>query len=168
MEKEKSAAALFAGEKLCYKPTQAAMKLSRRKSHRPTGSEGITRNSSTRPNRAGSGARCGGGCRAAGFRAFDRKAPLKAGDKVYYSNRGKSLVLAVIGSRPITDGIRSRRRISILRGWISNPTPEGDHNSRILTPTITAGSKIPVDGAAAGAARRDRPPGRFGGERLHR
>lgn len=42
---------------------------------------------------------------AAGFVPFDRHAALKPGDKVYVNNRGKSLVLAVIGSRPITDGV---------------------------------------------------------------
>lgn len=39
-----------------------------------------------------------------GFKQFDRKTPLKAGDKVYYVNRDKSIVLAVIGSKPIEDG----------------------------------------------------------------
>jgi len=41
---------------------------------------------------------------ANGFVPFDREKPLKAGDKVYYNNRGKALLLAVIGTRPITDG----------------------------------------------------------------
>lgn len=39
-----------------------------------------------------------------GFVHFDRKAPLKAGDRVYYINRDKSIVLAVIGSEPIEAG----------------------------------------------------------------
>ncbi|MBQ8683195.1 MAG: aminopeptidase [Clostridia bacterium] len=42
---------------------------------------------------------------AAGFVPFDPKAPLKAGDKVYLNNRGKALLMAVIGTRPITDGV---------------------------------------------------------------
>ena len=42
---------------------------------------------------------------AAGFVPFDASAALKAGDKVYYNNRGKALMLAVIGTRPITDGV---------------------------------------------------------------
>lgn len=42
---------------------------------------------------------------AKGFVPYDRKAPLKSGDKVYYNNRGKSLALAVIGTRPIADGV---------------------------------------------------------------
>lgn len=50
-----------------------------------------------------------------GFRAFDRTQPLKAGDKVYLNNRGKSLLLAVIGSRPITDGV------SIAAAHIDSP-----------------------------------------------
>ena len=42
---------------------------------------------------------------AKGFMPFDRKKALKAGDKVYLNNRGKALLLAVIGTRPITDGV---------------------------------------------------------------
>ncbi len=42
---------------------------------------------------------------AAGFVPFDANAPLKAGDKVYVNNRGKALMLAVIGSRPVADGV---------------------------------------------------------------
>ena len=42
---------------------------------------------------------------AAGFVPFDANAPLKAGDKVYYNNRGKALMLAVIGTRPIAEGV---------------------------------------------------------------
>lgn len=41
----------------------------------------------------------------AGFVPFDPAASLKAGDKVYLNNRGKALLLAVIGTRPITDGV---------------------------------------------------------------
>ena len=41
----------------------------------------------------------------AGFVPFDRTAPLKAGDRVYVNNRNKALLLAVIGSRPIADGV---------------------------------------------------------------
>ena len=51
----------------------------------------------------------------AGFRPFDRTKPLKAGDKIYYNNRGKSLLLAVIGTRPITDGV------SIAAAHIDSP-----------------------------------------------
>ena len=50
-----------------------------------------------------------------GFVPFDRKMSLKAGDKVYYNNRGKALMLAVIGSRPITDGV------SIAAAHIDSP-----------------------------------------------
>lgn len=40
-----------------------------------------------------------------GFKPFDRKASLKAGDKVYLVNRGKALILAVIGEKPIEEGV---------------------------------------------------------------
>lgn len=52
---------------------------------------------------------------AAGFVPFDRSAVLKAGDKVYLNNRGKSLILAIIGTRPITDGV------SIAAAHIDSP-----------------------------------------------
>ncbi|MBQ8753031.1 MAG: aminopeptidase, partial [Clostridia bacterium] len=43
--------------------------------------------------------------KANGFTAFEPGKSLKAGDKVYLNNRGKALILAVVGSRPITDGV---------------------------------------------------------------
>ena len=39
-----------------------------------------------------------------GFRAYTPGMALTAGDKVYLNNRGKSLILAVIGSEPLSDG----------------------------------------------------------------
>ena len=50
-----------------------------------------------------------------GFVPFDRTAGLKPGDKVYVSNRDKALLLAVIGSRPIADGV------SIAAAHIDSP-----------------------------------------------
>ena len=41
-----------------------------------------------------------------GFVAFDPKKSYKAGDKVYYNNRGKALILAVIGKEGCKDGVR--------------------------------------------------------------
>ncbi|MBQ9861411.1 MAG: aminopeptidase [Clostridia bacterium] len=43
--------------------------------------------------------------KAQGFVPFDHTKPLKAGDKVYVDNRGKALLLAVIGTRPIEEGV---------------------------------------------------------------
>ncbi len=40
-----------------------------------------------------------------GFVPFEPGVALAPGDKVYYNNRGKALLLAVIGTRPITDGV---------------------------------------------------------------
>lgn len=40
-----------------------------------------------------------------GFVPFRRGMSLKAGDRVYASNRGKSLMLAVIGTRPLDEGV---------------------------------------------------------------
>jgi aspartyl aminopeptidase len=46
---------------------------------------------------------------AAGFRPLDRliasKTKLKPGDKIYYINRKKSAVFAVIGNKPLTEGV---------------------------------------------------------------
>ncbi|MBR2338137.1 MAG: aminopeptidase [Clostridia bacterium] len=50
-----------------------------------------------------------------GFRPFDRKDKLVPGDKVYYNNRGKSLLLAVIGTNPIEEGV------SIAAAHIDSP-----------------------------------------------
>ncbi|MBQ4333091.1 MAG: aminopeptidase [Clostridia bacterium] len=40
-----------------------------------------------------------------GFVPYTAGMALKAGDKVYLNNRGKALLLATIGTRPITDGV---------------------------------------------------------------
>ena len=42
---------------------------------------------------------------AAGFRPFERGMELKAGDKVYQCNRGKAIMLAVIGRRGLEQGV---------------------------------------------------------------
>ncbi|MCC8015989.1 MAG: aminopeptidase [Clostridiales bacterium] len=45
--------------------------------------------------------------KAAGFVKFNEFGnPLKPGEKVYYSNRGKSVILCVKGKRPINEGVR--------------------------------------------------------------
>ena len=41
-----------------------------------------------------------------GFVPFNAKATYKAGDKVYYSNRGKSICIAVIGKNGVKNGAR--------------------------------------------------------------
>ena len=42
----------------------------------------------------------------AGYTAFDSKATYKAGDKVYFVNRGKSVICATIGQKSIEEGAR--------------------------------------------------------------
>ena len=51
----------------------------------------------------------------AGFSVFDKKKKYKAGDKIYFNNKGKSVVAAVIGTKPITDGV------NILAAHIDSP-----------------------------------------------
>ncbi len=43
---------------------------------------------------------------ARGFRKWQREDPVKAGDRIYVTNRGKAVIAAVIGSKPLADGIR--------------------------------------------------------------
>ena len=42
---------------------------------------------------------------AKGFRKFERGMALQPGDKVYRVNRGKALMLAVIGQKPLSEGV---------------------------------------------------------------
>ena len=42
---------------------------------------------------------------AKGFVPYVQGMELKAGDKIYLNNRGKALLAATIGTRPITDGV---------------------------------------------------------------
>lgn len=41
-----------------------------------------------------------------GFKKFDRNAKYQPGDKVYLNNRGKAVILAVIGDQPVENGTR--------------------------------------------------------------
>lgn len=41
-----------------------------------------------------------------GFKEFKKGKKLKAGDKIYKINRGKAVMISVIGSAPITEGVR--------------------------------------------------------------
>lgn len=41
-----------------------------------------------------------------GFSAFDRKKKYAAGDKIYFNNRGKAIILAVIGKKSLEEGLR--------------------------------------------------------------
>ena len=43
---------------------------------------------------------------AEGFRPFEEDIPLRAGDKIFYNNRGKALILAVIGEKGCREGVR--------------------------------------------------------------
>ncbi len=51
----------------------------------------------------------------AGFKEFKNVKKIKAGDKFYFNNRGKSLALFVIGSKPIEEGM------NILGAHIDSP-----------------------------------------------
>jgi len=47
-----------------------------------------------------------GQAESAGFRSIDSYTSLQAGDKVYWNQKDKSVILAVIGRRPLEDGAR--------------------------------------------------------------
>ena len=51
----------------------------------------------------------------AGFKNLEDVKTLKAGDKVYFNNRGKALALFVIGKKPLEDGM------NILGAHIDSP-----------------------------------------------
>ena len=51
----------------------------------------------------------------AGFKDLNEVKSLKAGDKVYFNNRGKALMLFVIGKKPIAEGM------NILGAHIDSP-----------------------------------------------
>ncbi|MGN0597192.1 MAG: aminopeptidase [Ruminiclostridium sp.] len=40
-----------------------------------------------------------------GFVPFDRTKTYKPGDKVYYNNRGKAIILSIIGKNPVAEGV---------------------------------------------------------------
>ena len=52
---------------------------------------------------------------AAGYKPFDPKEVYLPGDRVYYNNRGKAVILSTIGTRPMSDGVR------IMAGHIDSP-----------------------------------------------
>ena len=60
-------------------------------------------------------------CRAeaAGFRAWERGMALQPGDKVYVNNRGKAIMLAVIGENDLSHGAN----ICAAHAWTSSLTP---------------------------------------------
>ena len=41
-----------------------------------------------------------------GFREYKKGMALKAGDKIYRNNRGKALIISVIGTAPVAEGVR--------------------------------------------------------------
>ena len=40
-----------------------------------------------------------------GYKPFERSKKYKTGDKVYFDNRGKSIILTTIGKRPLDEGV---------------------------------------------------------------
>lgn len=53
--------------------------------------------------------------RGRGFKPFEYGKSYSAGDKIYYNNRGKSLILAVVGEKPVDAGV------NIIAAHIDSP-----------------------------------------------
>lgn len=92
-----------------------------------------------------------------GFTEFDKfgKA-LEAGDKVYYFNREKAIILAVKGKRPICDGVRiSAAHIDSPRLDLKQCPVYEDGNLGFSKLTTTAELKISVDSHSAFSPRQN-------------
>jgi aspartyl aminopeptidase len=64
---------------------------------------------------------------------------LKPGSKVYFNNSGKSLILAVMGEKPLTEGCVIAGAHVDAPAWISSRYRCTSRTSwRISAPTITA------------------------------
>ena len=106
----------------------------------------------------------------AGFVPFDPQKKYKAGDRVYYNNRGKAMCLAVIGKKGAKEGVR------IAAAHIDNPRidlkpiPLYESSELALLKTHYYGGikKIPVDRHSPVPPRQDHPQGREGDHRQHR
>lgn len=106
MSKEKSAAELLS-EELCYKKEHFSVQMSDEELAKADefceGYKDFLRKGKTERE-------CVDYCiekaEALGFTAFDKTKAYKAGDKVYYNNRGKSIILAVIGKEGVKKGAK--------------------------------------------------------------
>ena len=90
---------------------------------------------------------------AAGYRPMQRTGvTYKTGDKVFYNNRGKAMLLATLGKRPLDEGVRlmvahidSPARCSVPQGRHQGGSPPGRGSGR---PCVLR------DGPAASPGRR--------------
>ncbi len=93
----------------------------------------------------------------AGFRPLVPGMSLKAGDKVYRNNRGKSILLAVIGEESLNTGMNiCAAHIDSPRLDLKpNPLYEDSGNCLPEDPLLRRHQEVPVDHRAPGPARRD-------------
>ena len=76
---------------------------------------------------------------AKGFKPFTRGMAVNPGDKLYRINRGKALMLAVVGTRPLSEGVNIGAAHIDSPRWISSPTLSMRTRSWPFSrPTITA------------------------------
>ena len=86
-----------------------------------------------------------------GFKPFVRGEKYKCGDKVYLNNRGKAVILCVMGKEPVENGIRlSAAHIDSPRLDLKpNPLYEDNDTGIFQNPLLRRHKKISVDRYAA-------------------
>lgn len=85
---------------------------------------------------------------AKGFKpVYDMKS-LKAGDKVYWNQKDKSVILAVIGEEPVHEGIKIVGSTSTPRVWTSRQTRSMNRKASYTSAPITTVASRSTSGPA--------------------
>ena len=86
-----------------------------------------------------------------GFVEYKRGMSLSAGDKVYSCNRGKGLVLAVVGRRSLAEGAQITAA-HIPSGPEAHPPVRGQRAGLLQDPLLRRRPQVPVGHHSSGAA----------------
>lgn len=94
-----------------------------------------------------------------GFVEYKRGMSLSAGDKVYSCNRGKGLVLAVVGRRSLAEGAQITAAHIDSPRLDLKPTPpvRGQRAGLLQDPLLRRRPQVPVGHHSSGAAGRRGP-----------
>lgn len=105
-----------------------------------------------------------------GFKAYEAGMKLSAGDKVYFNNRGKGIMLAVIGSEDLSHGANIGAAHTDSPRLDLKPRPLYEEAEMAYFKTHHYGGirKYQWVTIPLGAARRGRAARRFEGRRPHR
>ena len=106
---------------------------------------------------------------AKGFKPFTRGMAVNPGDKLYRINRGKALMLAVVGTRPLSEGVNiGAAHIDSPRLDLKpNPLYE-DAELAFFKTLLRRYPQVPVGDYPPGAPRRGGPEGRLYRGRVYR